>query len=61
MTLDAQAAESFRLSPSSFLDLIVQVPVFPLIRSPSMMRPEPKSSENSAYTSIILVREDLAA
>src|SRR3954451_1438554 len=50
MTLDAQAAESFRLSPSSFLDLIVQVPVFPLIRLPSMMKPEPKSSENSAYT-----------
>ena len=53
MTLDAQAAESSRLLPSCFLDLIVQVPVFPLIRSPSMMKPEPKSSENSAYTTVL--------
>ena len=51
--LDAQAAESSRLLPSYFLDLMVQVPVLPLIRSPSMMKPEPKSSENSAYTTLL--------
>lgn len=53
MTLDAQAAESSRLLPACFLDLMVQVPVLPLIRSPSMMRPEPKTSENSAYTTLL--------
>jgi hypothetical protein len=53
MTLEAQAAESSKLLPSCFLDLIVQVPVLPLIQSPSMMKPEPKSSENSAYTTLL--------
>src|SRR4029450_3424231 len=53
MTLEAQAAESSRLSPSCFLDLIEQVAALPLIRSPSMMKPEPKSSENSAYTTLL--------
>src|SRR4051812_5212474 len=53
MTLDAQAADSSRLLPSSFLDLIVQVPVFPLIRAPSMMKPEPNRSDNSAYTILL--------
>src|SRR3954454_3964426 len=53
MMLEAQAAESSRLLPSCFLDLMVQVPVLPLIRSPSIMRPEQKTSENSAYTTLL--------
>ena len=39
--LVAQAADNSRPSPSCFLDLIVQVAVFALIRFPSMMKPEP--------------------
>src|SRR4029077_14020381 len=53
MMVEAQAAEISKLSPSCFLDLMVQVPAFPLIRSPSMMKPEPKSSENSAYSTLL--------
>jgi hypothetical protein len=53
MMVEAQAAVSSRLSPSCFLDLMVQVPPFPLIRSPSTMKPEPKSSEYSAYSTLL--------
>src|SRR5258706_15049426 len=41
MMLVAQAADSSRLSPSCFFDLIVHRAVLPLILVPSMMKPEP--------------------
>src|SRR5579863_495353 len=48
MTLEAQAAANSMLSPSCFLEVIVHRPLFPLIRLPSMMKPDPNRSESSA-------------
>jgi hypothetical protein len=44
----AQAADSSTWSPSCFRDRIVHWALFPLTRLPSTMKPEPKSSEDSA-------------
>ena len=47
MMLDAQAADNSSLSPSCFLDLLALVAAVHLIRSQSIINPEPNNSESS--------------
>src|ERR1700744_5135887 len=44
----AQAADIVRLLPSCFLDSMVQRAALPLMRLPSIMKPEPYRSDSSA-------------
>ncbi len=50
ITLDAAGRGQLQISPSCFLEVIVHRAAFPLIRFPSMMKPEPNRSDSSVNT-----------